>query len=80
MVADPVKFKVAVIKEEPSFDIKSYCTDSGCVDSYLADGWGGQRIIVFPSLDLVVVFTGGNYATHEPVHEMVCEYILPAVQ
>lgn len=60
--------------------IKSYCTDSGCVDSYLADGWGGQRIIVFPSLDLVVVYTGGNYATHEPVHEMVCEYILPAVQ
>jgi CubicO group peptidase (beta-lactamase class C family) len=60
--------------------IKSYCTDSGCFDSYLADGWGGQRIIVFPSLDLVVVFTGGNYATHEPVHEMVCEYILPAVQ
>ena len=21
-----------------------------------------------------------NYAIHEPVHEMVCEYILPAVQ
>ncbi len=60
--------------------VKSYCTDFGCVDSYLADGWGGQRIIVFPSLELVVVFTGGNYATHEPVHEMVCEYILPAVQ
>jgi CubicO group peptidase (beta-lactamase class C family) len=60
--------------------VKSYCTDSGCVDSYLADGWGGQKIIMFPSLDLVVVFTGGNYATHEPVHEMVCEYILPAVQ
>ena len=60
--------------------IKSYCARSVCVDSYLADGWGGQRIIVFPSLDLVVVFTGGNYATPEPVHEMVREYILPAVQ
>jgi hypothetical protein len=59
---------------------ETFCTDFGCVDSYLADGWGGQRIIVFPSLDLVVVFTGGNYATPEPVHEMVCEYILPAIQ
>ncbi len=60
--------------------IKTYCTASGCVDAYLADGWGGQRIIIFPTLNMVVVFTGGNYATPEPVHEMVCEYILPAVQ
>jgi CubicO group peptidase (beta-lactamase class C family) len=60
--------------------VKPYCTDSGCVDSYLADRWGGQRIIVFPILDLFVVFTGGNYATPEPVREMVCDYILPALQ
>jgi len=60
--------------------VKIFCTDLGCVNSYLADGWGGQRIVVFPSLDLIVVLTGGNYATPEPVHEMISQYILPAVQ
>lgn len=60
--------------------VKTFCTDLGCVESYLADGWGGQRIVVFPSLNLLVVFTGGNYATAEPVHEMISQYILPAVQ
>ena len=60
--------------------IKSFCTKSGCENSYLADGWGGQRIVVFPNLNVVVVLTGGNYATPEPCHEIVSQYILPAVQ
>jgi CubicO group peptidase (beta-lactamase class C family) len=47
--------------------------------SFSARGWGGQRIIVFPHLDLVVVFTGGNYETWEPVDALMDEHILPAV-
>ena len=47
--------------------------------SYSARGWGGQKIIVFPSLNMIVVFTGGNYTQYEPVDEIVQEYILPAV-
>lgn len=46
----------------------------------MRDGWGGQRITVFPELDMVVVLTGGNYATHAPVNEIVTNYILPAVR
>lgn len=30
-------------------------------DGYSASGNGGQLLIVFPQLDMTVVFTGGNY-------------------
>ena len=48
--------------------------------SYLRTGWGGQRISVYPNLDMVVVLTGGNYAMPEPVNEIITKYILPAVR
>ena len=42
------------------------------VDAYAAVGWGGQRIIVFPTLDLIVAFTAGNYSTpHGQVYCMM---------
>jgi CubicO group peptidase (beta-lactamase class C family) len=47
--------------------------------SYSARGWGGQCIIVFPELDMVVVFTGGNYESWEPVDVIVEQHVLPAV-
>ena len=53
---------------------------SESVEAFLADGWGGQRIIVFPSLDMVVVFTGGNYVTPEPTNDIISRHILPALQ
>lgn len=53
------------------------------VDAYAAVGWGGQRIIVFPTLDLIVVFTAGNYSMpHGQVfammYSMVNDFVLPA--
>lgn len=60
--------------------LKAYRLNSTSVDSFFRQGWGGQRISVFPSLDMVVVLTGGNYATEEPVEEIITRYILPAVQ
>ena len=53
------------------------------VDAYAAVGWGGQRIIVFPTLDLIVVFTAGNYSMpHGQVfgmmYSMVNAFVLPA--
>lgn len=53
------------------------------IDGYAADGWGGQRIYVFPTLDLIVTFTAGNYSTpHSQVYAMmysiVNAFILPA--
>jgi CubicO group peptidase (beta-lactamase class C family) len=57
----------------------TYHVDSTSIESFFAAGWGGQRINVFPSLDMVVVFTGGNYVGKEPVDEILTRYILPAV-
>ena len=47
---------------------------------YRANGWGGQVIMVFPELDMVVVFTGGNYTTKSKLFKLVEKYILPALK
>jgi CubicO group peptidase (beta-lactamase class C family) len=56
-----------------------YRNGYGPYRSYSARGWGGQRIHVFPDLDLVVVFTGGNYESWEPVDAIMENHILAAV-
>ena len=48
------------------------------IDMYYAAGWGGQYIMVFPDLNTVVVFTGGNYLSFRPPFEILKKYILPA--
>ena len=58
--------------------LKTYQVDGQQVPSYYADGWGGQNIIVLPSLDMVVVFTGGAYEGYEPMDDILTDYILPA--
>ena len=50
-------------------------------EAIAASGNGGQIIAIFPKLDLVTVFTGGNYNSSlsaQPV-EMLIRYILPAM-
>jgi CubicO group peptidase (beta-lactamase class C family) len=52
------------------------------VRSFEAWGNGGQFIMVFPSLDLVAVFTGENYGLFpemEQPFEMIDQYVLPAM-
>lgn len=50
------------------------------IDSFSASGYGGQVITIFPSLDMVVVFTGGNFENDEGQPFQIMErYILPAV-
>ena len=53
--------------------LRSDMVNTSPVNSYYAFGWGGQRSIVFPELNMVVVFTGGNYIGEEPVEEMVVD-------
>jgi CubicO group peptidase (beta-lactamase class C family) len=49
------------------------------VDTILATGNGGQKIYVVPSLQLVAVFTGGNYNSEKdtPPNEIMGNVLLP---
>jgi len=51
------------------------------VPAIFANGWGSQFIAVFPSLDLVVVTTGGNdfNGKHMAVAAGIGRYLLPGV-
>jgi CubicO group peptidase (beta-lactamase class C family) len=60
--------------------VKTYHRNNRAFKTYYAAGWGGQRIIAFPEYEMVVVFTGGNYVTYEPVDEIILDNILPALK
>ena len=59
--------------------LRTYYSGWSAVDAYYATGWGGQRIMVFPSLDMVVVFTGGNYVEAHRLDVIIEHHILPAL-
>ena len=59
--------------------IEEYRLGSLQVEAYSAVGWGGQRLIVIPGLDLVVVLTGGNYVDEDRIDEFLTRCILPAM-
>ena len=48
------------------------------IHAYWASGWGGQKIIVLPELNAVVVFTGGNFTGSDPTIKILKRYVLPA--
>ena len=48
------------------------------LDTYYASGWGGQKIIVIPELETVIVFTGGNYTSKTHSFSILEKYILAA--
>ena len=57
-----------------------YSSGPHAAPAYMADGWGGQRIMVFPTMDLVAVFTGGSYTKEPRLDEAIAHHVLPAVQ
>lgn len=65
---------------------KYYVIDGKKYDSYLASGNGGQKINIWPELDMITVFTGGNYNSYAlygkstPPNEMIPNYILEALR
>lgn len=54
-------------------------------NSYMASGNGGQKINIWPELNMITVFTGGNYNSYllygksTPPNEMIPKYILEAL-
>lgn len=49
------------------------------VDTVMLSGNGGQKVYLVPSLDLVVVFTGGSFNAESPVNAMMTQILLPAL-
>lgn len=49
------------------------------VDMIVATGNGGQKIYLVPSLDLIVVMTGGNYNAQSPAMAIMAKELLPAL-
>jgi hypothetical protein len=45
----------------------------------VATGNGGQKIYLVPSLDLVVVLTGGSYNAQSPATAIMSKELLPAI-
>ena len=50
------------------------------IPSYWATGFGGQKIIIFPDQDAVVVFTSGNYNMASTNAEILNDFIIPAFE
>lgn len=62
---------------------KYFDVDGKRYNSYLATGNGGQKINIWPELNLITIFTGGNYNSYlygrtTPPNEMIPNYILKA--
>ena len=54
-------------------------TDAGDrrVDTIMLSGNGGQKVYLVPSLELVVVFTGGAFNVESPVNDIMARVLLP---
>ncbi|MFT6330582.1 MAG: CubicO group peptidase (beta-lactamase class C family) [Bermanella sp.] len=63
---------------------KYFIVDGQKYNSYLASGNGGQKINIWPELDMITVFMGGNYNSYAlygkstPPNQMIPMYILKA--
>jgi CubicO group peptidase (beta-lactamase class C family) len=63
--------------------LKSFRSNGKGYPAFLMNGNGGNKVAVFPGLDLAVVITSTNYNTrgmHEQTDKVLTDYILPAVK
>jgi CubicO group peptidase (beta-lactamase class C family) len=62
--------------------LKSFQSGARSHAAYFMTGNGGNKILVFPALDMVVVITSTNYNTrgmHEQSEKLLTDYILASV-
>ncbi len=63
--------------------LKSFKSGDKSYPAYYMSGNGGNKVVVVPSLDLVVAITSTNYGTkgmHEQTEKILCDYVLASVQ
>jgi CubicO group peptidase (beta-lactamase class C family) len=58
---------------------KDFTYKDESISMFFAVGWGGQKIIVMPDLDMVIVFTGANYDSKVHDFEIIERFILPSI-
>jgi CubicO group peptidase (beta-lactamase class C family) len=58
--------------------LKDFQVSGHIYSSYLAVGWGGQYMIIFPAEEMIIVFNSGNFLTAETISpiSLVSDYIL----
>ncbi|GAA5214893.1 serine hydrolase domain-containing protein [Corallincola platygyrae] len=49
------------------------------IPAYWAYGWGGQRVMLFPEQNAVVVMTGANYSSKDYTADVINDHLLPAM-
>jgi len=61
---------------------RSFAHGGGTVECFFTSGNGGNFIFVFPTLDLIAVFTGSNYNSPlgDQPFQIVADHLLPAVR
>jgi len=59
---------------------KTYTHDGKEINLYSASGFGGQHIMVLPEVEMVVVFTSGNFLSKRPNFKILEKYIIPSIQ
>ena len=62
--------------------LKTFKSGGAGYPAYLMNGTGGNKVAVFPALDLTVVITSTNYNTrgmHEQTDKLLTDYVLAAV-
>lgn len=59
--------------------LRNVYIDGKKIPFYHANGYGGQHIMIFHTLHMVLVFTNGNYGKQDHSFQRLHKYILPAV-
>ena len=58
---------------------KQYSESEKEINMFWALGWGGQKIMVLPEVNTVVVFTGGAYTSEIKNFAILEKYLIPAL-
>jgi len=46
---------------------------------FSANGWGGQKIVVLPEIETVIVLTGANYTSKDKEYGLISDYLYEAL-